>query len=219
MPGEAHIPAGWPLWSLAEDAVVELRGDDGERLVVRGRWGEVEVTDNSPLVREALSRMSLGPVKLENIAALQQCKNSAGELGREWLRLKQTLDQLGGLVVPSLGHDDGGLLLSIIPITRRAVFALPAIDATAALRLLPGTAIEIIDGVSTLVCAGAPYRAVLHRPPTTDIARRLLAGECTVDGLAAVLHLAPPRVADVIAYLMGAGLVVTTSAQANMPPV
>ena len=129
VPTQSHIPTGRPLWSLLEDAFVD---EGAEHLTVHGRWGAIQLADTSPIVREALHRMSLGPVALENISALHdnfvRWKTGSGPC-LVWRRLKNTLDQLGGCVVPSLGMDDGaGPILSVVAVTGDAVFTLPHIE-------------------------------------------------------------------------------------------
>ena len=181
VPTQSHIPAGRPLWSLLEDAFV----DEGvEHLTVHGRWGAIEIADTSPLVREALHRMSLGPVALENISALHEnfvrWKTGSGPC-LIWRKLKNTLDQLGGCVVPSLGLNDGaGPILSVVAVTRDAVFALP----------------HIADD------------AVVTMRPRTEIAKSLLHTESTIAQVAESLQVEKTLVGDVVAYLAGAGLVV-----------
>lgn len=179
---------------------------------VHGRWGPTEVEDRIPLVREALRRMSLGPVSLENIPALQQdflhWRNGYTQQCRSWRRLKQTLDRLGGCVVPSLGLYDGRPpLLSVTAVRPEVVFALPAIDESLSVRLRQDTSIECLNGERVLVCPGNAHQVVLHRPPSTWLVEALLAGKSTVAQLADTLAVDHPVVADMVAYLFGAGLV------------
>src|SRR5436190_15329463 len=70
-PPDDRIPARLRLWSLREDVLVEV-APDGDHLVVFTRWGEIRIEDTSPMVREALRRMSLGPVAVENLPALRE---------------------------------------------------------------------------------------------------------------------------------------------------
>jgi hypothetical protein len=206
---QSHVPSGRPLWSLLEDAFV----DEGtEHLTVHGRWGSIEVADTSPLVREALHRMSLGPVALENISALHEnfvrWKSGSGPC-LIWRKLKNTLDQLGGCVVPSLGLNDGaGPILSVVAVTKDAVFTLPHIEDDEAVRMRPGTEIERLNGDQALACPGLAYQVILHGAPATEIAKSLLDTESSIAAVAESLQLAKTLVGDVVAYLAGAGLVV-----------
>jgi len=206
---QVHVPTGRPLWSLLEDAFV----DEGtEHLVVHGRWGAIEIADTSPLVREALHRMSLGPVALENISALHEnfvrWKTGSGPC-LIWRKLKNTLDQLGGCVVASLGLDDGaGPILSVVAVTKDAVFTLPHIEDDEPVRMRKGTEIERLNGDQALACPGLAYQAILHSAPATEIAKSLLDAETSIAVVAEALQLEKTLVADVVAYLAGAGLVV-----------
>ncbi|MFS8100145.1 hypothetical protein LFM09_23730 [Lentzea alba] len=206
---QSHVPAGRPLWSLLEDAFID---EGNEHLTVHGRWGAIEIADTSPLVREALHRMSLGPVALENISALHEnfvrWKNGSGPC-LIWRKLKNTLDQLGGCVVPSLGLNDGaGPILSVVAVTRDAVFTLPHIAEHEVVTMRPGTEIERLNGDQALACPGRPYQVILHSAPATEIAKSMLDNETTIAQVAETLQVEKVLVADVVAYLAGAGLVV-----------
>lgn len=209
MPTQSHVPTGRPLWSLLEDSFV----DEGtETLVVHGRWGSIEIADTSPLVREALHRMSLGPVALENISALHEnfvrWKTGSGPC-LVWRKLKNTLDQLGGCLVPSLGLNDGaGPILSVVAVTRDAVFTLPHIGDDELVTMRQGTGIERLNGDQALACPGLSYQVILHSAPATEIAKWLLDTETTVAQVAEALQVEKTLVSDVIAYLSGAGFVV-----------
>jgi hypothetical protein len=205
-----HVPFGRPLFSLLEDTIVSA---DGDRLTVHGRWGDIEVTDRTELVREALHRMSLGPVSLENIPNLYEDFanwRAGGRCGLQWLRLKRTLDSLGGCMVPSLGlHDGAGPILSLVGVVADAVFHCPHYADDEPVRMMPGTAIEDADSDQVLVCPGLRYQAVLHRAPATEIAKSLLDGETTIAEVAEALQVDSAVVADVVAYLGAAGFILT----------
>lgn len=211
VPTQSHIPTGRPLWSLLEDAFVD---EGSEGLTVHGRWGAIEIADTSPLVREALHRMSLGPVALENISALHEnfvrWKTGSGPC-LVWRKLKNTLDLLGGCVVPSLGLDDGaGPILSVVAVTRDAVFTLPHIEDDEVVTMRPRTEIERLNGDQALACPGLAYQVILHSAPATEIAKSLLGTETTIAQAAEALQVERTLVADVVAYLAGAGLVIVT---------
>ncbi|WP_329787022.1 hypothetical protein V1227_19305 [Lentzea sp. DG1S-22] len=209
VPTESHIPACRPLWSLLEDAFVD---EGSEHLTVHGRWGSIEIADTSPLVREALHRMSLGPVALENISALHEnfvrWRAGAGPC-LIWRKLKNTLDLLGGCVVPSLGLNDGaGPILSLVAVTRDATFWLPFIGEDELVTMRWGTGIDRLNGDQALACPGLTYQVILHGAPATEIAKSLLDNAGTITQVAETLHVEKALVADVVAYLAGAGLVV-----------
>ncbi|MFI6100357.1 hypothetical protein ACIA8G_32835 [Lentzea sp. NPDC051213] len=208
VPTQSHVPAGRPLWSLLEDAFVD---EGAEHLTVHGRWGAIEIADTSPLVREALHRMSLGPVALENISALHEnfvrWKTGSGPC-LIWRKLKNTLDQLGGCVVPSLGLNDGaGPILSLVAVARDAVFTLPHIGDDEVVTMHRGTGIERLNGDQALACPGRSYQVILHSAPATEIAKSLLDTETTIAQVAEALQIEKTLVADVVAYLAGAELV------------
>ncbi|GAB3473894.1 hypothetical protein [Amycolatopsis cihanbeyliensis] len=204
----SHVPFGRPLFSLLEDAVVLAEGE--HKLTVCGPWGDIEVTDRSPLVREALHRMSLGPVSLGNIPALAEESarwQATGTRGPRWIRLKRTLDALGGCVVNSLGlFDGGGPILSLVADVPDAVFDCVSVAERAVVEVRPGATIEDIEAEQVFRCRGVAYRAVLHRSPATEIAKCLLSGETTITEVAGGLQVGRPVVGDVVAYLAGAGL-------------
>jgi hypothetical protein len=209
VPTQSHVPTGRPLWSLMEDAFVD---EGAEHLTVHGRWGSIEIADTSPLVREALHRMSLGPVALENISALHEnfvrWKSGSGPC-LIWRKLKNTLDELGGCLVPSLGLNDGaGPILSLVAVARDAVFALPHIGNDDIVTMRPGTGIERLNGDQALTCPGRSYQVILHSAPATEIAKSLLHNEGTIDQIAEALQVEKTLVGDVVAYLAGADLVV-----------
>jgi hypothetical protein len=152
-------------------------------------------------------------VSLENIPVLfnefERWKTD-GSCGPEWPRLKRTLDRLGGFIVPSLGlHDGAGPILSLVAVVGEATFQWPQIADTEPIEVPPRARIEFIEGDQTLVGPGPPYVVVLHRAPAIGIANRLLDQKTTVTELAGRLGIDPEIVADVVAYLASAGLVLT----------
>ena len=56
------------LWSLREDVHVEFEPADGP-VLLHSHWGDVTIQRPVPVVREALRRMLLGPISLENVVA------------------------------------------------------------------------------------------------------------------------------------------------------
>ncbi|KOV80022.1 hypothetical protein [Nocardia sp. NRRL S-836] len=210
---KSHIPSARPLWSLLEDAVVESDPERGH-LTVHGRWGDILLHDESPVVLEALHRMTLGPVSLENIPALHEnfvsWKSGTGRPCQMWRRLKQTLDQLGGCVIPSLGLDDGvGPILSVVAIAGDAVFTLPHIPHSQPISILADTSIEGLNGDQAMVCPGLDYQVTLHRAPATEIAKSLMhSPSSTIAEIANNLQVERLIVADVVAYIAGAGFIV-----------
>src|SRR5579872_4749654 len=100
------------LWSLRED--VRIGQGDGP-LRLRTQWGEVTIERPSPVVREALRRMRLGPVSLENVTGPEP-----GDSDRA--RLHAVLDRIQPLVIRTLGSATGQPLLSVVPLAPQARF-------------------------------------------------------------------------------------------------
>ncbi|HKB31577.1 MAG TPA: hypothetical protein VKD26_12175, partial [Streptosporangiaceae bacterium] len=82
---DAPAPGGHELWSLREDVQVELAPGDGP-VLLRSRWGDVRVQRPSPVVREAIHRMRLGPISLENVIAgpARRVGTTGGPRGGAW---------------------------------------------------------------------------------------------------------------------------------------
>jgi SagB-type dehydrogenase family enzyme len=195
----ARVPARVRLWSLSEDVLMEVESD-GERLVAFTQWGEIMIEDPSPLVRESLQRMSLGPVSVENLAITPETHGDV-------------LDQLGCCIVQSLGLDDeAGPVLSVVPVTRRAPFWVPvAIGLDDPVRLSRFAAMRAADGELLLESPVTQYRVVAHRPVVAWIVASL-ATVTTVNQLAAQLRIAPAVLADIMGYLVGSGTVLVAVA-------
>ena len=97
------VLTGSPFWSLTAD--VELKDGDGG-LVARTRWGDVRIEDRGATVHEALERMTMGPVRLENVSGLRRAygswRSGAQETCAEWQQLRLVMDLLAGCVIASL---------------------------------------------------------------------------------------------------------------------
>lgn len=204
-----HRPSGRMLWSLVESAAVH-RSRRG-RIAVDGAWGWVEPTDQDAPVPEVLRRMTLGPVALENVAALQDdhllWRAGAPNL-RVWLRIKDLFDELGGYVVPSLAdHGGGPPLLSLVPTGAVASFRMPVMTGSTRYAAVATTRRSIGDDGPALRGAGSAYAAVLHRREPDLVAAALLAGPAGGTEIAAATGVAEPMVEDVVAYLAASGLV------------
>jgi SagB-type dehydrogenase family enzyme len=204
-------PTGEPerirLWSLREDALVENGADD--QLLVFTRWGDVEIEDPSPVVREWLYRMSLGPVSLENLLPSRQDNNHRPvEDDPEYDRVRGVLEKLGSCVVHSLGLADmGGPLLSAVPISRQASFELPVIDADHPVRLSRFAAMRASDGEIVLESPLARHRVVFHRSLATRVIGSL-GKATTVADLAPALDVAESLVSDIVTYVAAVGMIV-----------
>ena len=189
-----RVPVRMRLWSLSEDVLVEV-GPGGDHLVAITQWGEIRIDDASPLVRESLRRMSLGPVSVENLPVRRE----------SFLRV---LERLGSCVVQSLGLDDeAGPLLSVVPVARQARFWLPAeIEPDRPIRLSRFVGIRADHGDLVLDSPVTGYRVALHRPAASYVIGALCSATTVVD-LAATLRIPGPVLADILAYLIASGMV------------
>jgi SagB-type dehydrogenase family enzyme len=193
-------PATIRLWSLSEDTLVEV--DEAERsLVVVTRWGELSVPDADAHVRELLGRMGLGPVFLENVTGEASDDSEAGA------SVEKVLDQISGSVVHSLGlHDGQAPLLSAIPVVFAPSFTLEPLPGSRQVKLSRFSLFRPAGGVLTLEASTAQFRVELHQPTAVQVAS-VLATAISVSEIAAQTKIAPSVVADIVSYLVAAGLV------------
>ncbi|MCT2581986.1 SagB family peptide dehydrogenase [Actinophytocola gossypii] len=186
------------LRSLSEDVLVERPDEQDTRLRVVTRWGEFVFDDVTPGVRVAMERMSMGPNSVANIEPASR---------EERAELRRMLDLLSGSVVHTLRlDDDGGALLSVVPVAEHARFAVADIKPDQPVRLSRFAAIRAGREELVLDSAVAPFQVVLHRALTYR-AVFSLGRTTTVAELAGVLRAAPPVVADLVGYLVAAGVV------------
>lgn len=184
------------LWSLRDDVAISATGDRSRRLIRTS--AQVQLDDLSDGVREALTRMAMGPVRLGNI------RTDADEL-------RAVLVSASHLFVCSMGATDaGGPLLSLVTsspsmtMERRAVGGRVRLSRFACLRLVPGRGLQLESSRSRL-------RVQLQRPEAGAIVGTLgravdvptIARQAGVPGAIAL---------GVVEYLLGAGVVVVESA-------
>ncbi|MCE7003543.1 SagB family peptide dehydrogenase [Kibdelosporangium philippinense] len=204
------------LWSLREDALVETGSDDS--LLVFTRWGDIEIDDPSPVVREWLYRMSLGPVSLENLLPPQPDEHARPvEDDPEYDRVQNVLSKLGSCVVHSLGLADmGGPLLSAVPISRKASFQLPRIESDHPVRLSRFAAMRASDGEVVLESPLARHRVIFHRSLATRVIGSL-GKATTVADLAPALDVPEALVADIVTYVAAVGMIVLSENGGSAP--
>ncbi|MFC4535790.1 SagB/ThcOx family dehydrogenase [Sphaerisporangium dianthi] len=183
------------LWSLREDVHVEA--DDGkDAVILHHRWGDESVPHPAPRVVEALRRMSLGPISLEN--AIDDPADRA-ELDRLLLRLQH-------LVVRSLGLDQERPLISVVPQSRRARFQPALLSPVRAVRMSRFAMLRAEDGAYCLESPLSLHRVVFHRAEAMWLIgalSRATTPDAALSGL-------PPSVpgAEALAYLVATGMVV-----------
>lgn len=192
-PDHAPPSATRPLWSFRDDVVIEI--SDGD-LIILTRCCDVHVVRPASAIAVSLHRMTLGPIALTNVAGLDH-----GELA-------ELLTRLRGSVVRSLGLSDSATpLLSATPISPLGLFELPKLDDERPVRLSRFTSVREQAGELRLESPLSHYRVVLHQPLASWVVGALGHATTIVD-IARVVNVAPPLVADILAYLAAADMVV-----------
>jgi SagB-type dehydrogenase family enzyme len=208
------------LWSLRADVLVELEPADGP-VRLRGRWGDVMLPHPSHLVREALGRMRLGPVSLENAisghrpAAADGDPDGDAAAGRA--ELDRVLERLQPLIVRSLGLPSGQPLLSVVPLTVRSRFRPVPLDPDVPIRLSTFAELRSDGNAYCIESPLALHRVLLHRAEAMMLLAPL-AAPVTPAALLAAGPAAGPVTADALEYLAAAGMVVQARDAAEHPP-
>lgn len=182
-----------PLWSFREDVAIESTADG---LNILSRWGEVGVDSPAAAIEDSLHRMTLGPVALANVTDL------------DWADLHEVFSQVPGCVVRSLGmRNTASPLLSAAPVTRKARFELPKLALAQPIRLSRFAVLRDRAGEMMLESPLSHHRVVLHRPLASWVVGAL-GRATTINAVAHTVNLHEPLVAEIIAYLVAAGMVV-----------
>ncbi len=210
------------LWSLREDVNVELEPGDGP-VRLQSRWGDVTVQQPSAPVREALSRMRLGPISLENVIGSRQAQatgdgTAAGEARAQRLHLYRVLDRLQPLIIRSLGLGSGQPLLSVVPLTARSRFRPVPLAADVPIRLSIFAELRTDGNEYRIESPLALHRVVLHRAEAMRLIAPL-ASPSTPAASAAAVPAIQSVAADALEYLVAAGMVVVAQAPTGNPPV
>ncbi|MFB7544335.1 NADH oxidase [Streptomyces zaomyceticus] len=197
------------LWSLDEDVVL-VGGDDDFETVLSGRWGAQRLKTDG-LVREALRRMQLGPVRLTNVG------QAPGTGAPGCLILLPVLREVAHLVVRTIAMDDLlGPLLSAHPLSRDAVFRLGAVPADRRFRLVVGTSLVLRADGLVMEVRDSAYRVVVHRPEAVWIVG-MLTRPCRAEEAVAALPLPAGVTRGVIGYLLAAGMAVPVDPPPGVP--
>jgi len=189
---------------LTEDAFVEDDAEAGSVLITR--WGELIVDDADKLVVECLRRMTLGPISLHNVVSAPA--GTGERLTHDGLaRLHRVLDRFSGSVVHSLRLPDGlRPLLSVAPVVAAPTFRPRAVPQTRAVRLSRFSVLRPREQEMVLESALAGFEVVLEEPSALTLASSL-ALPATVADLVARTGLPETAIADVVAFLAAAGVV------------
>jgi SagB-type dehydrogenase family enzyme len=180
--------ARFPLWSLRDDVYIESEPRD-PAIVVHSRWADTILPRPSAGVLDALRRMSLGPVSLDNAVRDRADRAELGGL----------LDRLEHLVVRSFGVTPDRPLISVIPMTEQARFRLPPVPLPRPGRL---SRFALIRTDRSSYCIESPlslHRVILH-------------GDEALAELGALFRAVTPSAAQhphsALTYLAAAGMVV-----------
>jgi SagB-type dehydrogenase family enzyme len=206
------------LWSLREDVDVEL-GPAGGLVRLRSPWGDFTIPQPPPPVREALHRMRLGPVSLENIlgAGIESYRNPGPRQ-----QLLQVLERLQSLIVRSVKLATGQPLLSVVPLTPRSVFRRAPLSLDALVRLSAFAELRTDGREYRLESPLALHRVLLHRAEAIQLIG-MLAGPSDPAEVTAVLARLEPAATAALEYLIAAGMVAQAGAPSDpatgQPPV
>lgn len=202
------VPHGRLLWALTPDAVL-TEGAAGA--ILTGRWGPVALESPAEAALEALRRMQLGPVALENVDALREdflCWSNGSESScRTWRSVKQTLDALGGYVVPSLALNDGLSPVMSMPATcLEDPFEVAYVHPRTSVQLGNGAAVVERDAGFALSAPGRTRTALFYRWPAKDVVEAIAEAPGNAIQVAAASGIDSGLVHDVISLLLAADL-------------
>jgi SagB-type dehydrogenase family enzyme len=184
-----------------------------------GRWGDITIPRSSPLVRETLYRMGLGPISLENAtsAAATPARGTyqdAAEMRAQVAELRSVLERLQPLIVRSLAQKSGQPLLSVVPLTMRSRFYPVPLAAGAPFRLSVYACLRADGREYILESPLSLHRVVLHRTAAMRLIAPL-ASPITPAAFTAALSGAEPAAGRVLEYLAAAGMVVGAQGAGN----
>ncbi|MFG2006895.1 SagB family peptide dehydrogenase [Spirillospora sp. NPDC048911] len=190
----------YPLWSFRED--VHLEPDPGSGcLLIHSRWDDLRISMPGAPLLEALRRMTLGPISLDNVLR--------GE--RERRELFRLLDGLQHLVVRSFGLAPERPLISVVPLDPQARFELPETPSANPVRL---SRFALIRSDSRGYCVESPlalHRVLLHQ------------GQAVTELGELIRPVVPAEIGrpaqEVIRYLTAAGMLVETRAGGPFQPL
>ncbi|GAA5061783.1 SagB-type dehydrogenase family enzyme [Thermocatellispora tengchongensis] len=185
----------FPLWSLREDVHVEA---DAARdvVILDSRWGEEVLPHPAPGVVEALRRMSLGPVSLDN-AVSDPCERA---------ELDRLLDRLQHLVVRTLGLDQERPLISVVPLSREARLRPAPLSPVRPVRMSRFAVLRAEEGAYWMESPLSLHRVVFHRAEAVWLIAAL-SHPIAPPAVAAALP-SPMPAAEALSYLVAAGMVV-----------
>lgn len=188
------------LWSLHEGVQVELESG-GSLLRVRSRWGDIAIQNPSEPVRDALYRMGLGPISLDNVAGIGNRYSAAR------IQLEKVLNRLQPLVIRSLGTETGQPFLSVVPMTPGSVFHTEPVPPDVPVRLSTYAELRTNGKEYCLESPLSLHQVLLHQAEAVSLIG-FLGRPVTAAGYVAALPRLASVAADTLAYLVAAGMVV-----------
>lgn len=203
--GRFHTPDGGveELWSLRDDVLVDGSSEEGS-ITLSGPWGDFAIRRPGAILTEALRRMRLGPVSLENV--LDHRPLPGRSLVAERAQLFVALERLQHMVVRSLAAKDGEQpLMSVVPVSDRARFDPEPVDPDRPVRLSTYATVRTDGGVLRVESPLSLQRVLVHQPEAALIAV-LLARPATPAELAEAVPLPFDLVLAVVSYLVAAGI-------------
>lgn len=203
------------LWSLREDVQLQLPADGSVRL--QSRWGSVTIQQPTAVVREALRRMLLGPISLENVTSAPHGPSERRAAAESLTLLHSVLDRMQPFIIRTLGIESGQPLLSVVPLTPRARFRPVPLPAHVRVRLSTFAQLRTDGNEYRLESPLSLYRVLLHRPE----AMSLLSSLSRPTAVASVTARPHPDAlaADAVAYLAAIGMVVLEREAGDEPDI
>ncbi|MEU9132502.1 SagB family peptide dehydrogenase [Kitasatospora sp. NPDC048540] len=199
LPARGSAPELQRLWSLREDVDVEFEGPRGDA-VLRNRWTTVRLARPDRAGREALRRMTFGPISLGNI--LRDAESGAPA------RLSALLGRIQHLTIRSVGLTDSELpLLSVVPISPAAVLEPVELRPDQPIRL---SRFAVLSGSGAGLTVESPlslFRVAAHRPAVAGLLGAL-GWTTTLAELTAAQPFPSDAVREMAGHLLGAGLAV-----------
>jgi SagB-type dehydrogenase family enzyme len=212
--GNDRPPGQSDLWSLREDVQVEMEGG-GSSLRIRSVWGSFTIQHPSPSVREALHRMRLGPVSLDNVTNVRngpdpggaRPSGANGRASSARIQLDRVLNQLQPLIIRSLRLETGQTLLSVVPMTPRSRLRVVPVPPDVHVRLSTYAELRTNGKEFSLESPLSLHRVLLHRAEAIwliGVLGRPVTAAAYAETLPQLASVAP----DALAYLVAAGMVV-----------
>ena len=203
---------GSELWSLREDVQVQTESENGS-VRLRSQWGDVMIHRPSEVVREALHRMLLGPISLENVVSGRNEPDGQG-----MTLLHRVFDRLQPFIIRTLGIESGQPLLSVVPLTPNSRFHPVPVPGDMRLRLSTFAQLHTDGREYRLESSLSTHRVLLHRPEALWLLGSL--GRPVTAAASASTWPHPDAVAaDALSYLVAVGMVVGEEDAQDTPEI